>query len=164
MGQGQRGQGMGQGMMGWGTMRGRGMMMGHGMMACRAMHGMGPRACIRLMELADADDNGRVSPKEASQFWTQQLERYDANGDGSLSIEEFAQMHAAHTRPVMVDRFQFFDEDGDAKVTESELKTPFRRMLMIFSQDGDDEFDAQGDQTGMDYESEFDESRSAERQ
>ncbi len=120
------GRGMGPGMM-----MGRGIgrdMMGRSVMACRMMHGVGPRVCIRLMEMADADDNGQVSEQESAEFWRQQVEEYDADGDGSLSLEEFAKMHAAHTRPMMVDRFQFFDDDGDATVTLSELQAPFERM------------------------------------
>jgi len=111
-----------------GMMRGRmGMMHGRGM-GCGMMRGMGPRHCMRLMEKADADNNGRVSAEEASSFWAGEFKTYDANGDGNLSLEEFAAMHAAHTRPMMVDRFQFFDEDGDARVTEEELQKPFERM------------------------------------
>lgn len=142
MGEGMMGQGMmGQGMMSQGMgpgMMGRRMMRGHGMMACHRMHGMGPRACMRLMELADTDSDGNISKEEASNFWTQQLGKYDADDDGKLSIKEFAAMHAAHTRPMMVDRFQFFDEDGDAVVTESELQAPFIRMLRFMDRNRDD--------------------------
>ncbi len=123
-------RGMGPDMMGpgsgWGMRRGMGPgMMGRGW---GMMHGMGPGARLRLMEMADADEDGDVSPEEAANFWKQQVEKFDADGDGNLSLNEFAEMHAAHTRPMMVDRFQFFDDDGDAKVTLSELQVPFERM------------------------------------
>lgn len=136
------GTGMGPGM---GMMRGRGMgpgmmrgmgMMGRGM-GCGMMRGMGPRHCMRLMEMADSDNDGTVSAEEASSFWSGEFKAYDANGDGTLSLEEFATMHAAHTRPMMVDRFQFFDEDGDAGVTEDELQKPFERMRRFMGRAGD---------------------------
>lgn len=120
-GRGWRRHMMGPGMMGMGMMHGRGM-------GCGMMRGMGPRHCMRLMEMADANNDGRVSAEEASSFWAGEFKTYDANGDGSLSLEEFAAMHAAHARPMMVDRFQFFDDDGDAKVSEDELQKPFERM------------------------------------
>ncbi len=113
---------------GYGRGMGPGMMTGRSLMVCRMMHGAGPRMCVRLMEMADADEDGRVSEEEAADFWRQQVEEYDADGDGNLSLEEFAEMHAAHTRPMMVDRFQFFDDDGDATVSLSELQAPFERM------------------------------------
>ncbi|RIA55543.1 EF hand domain-containing protein [Dichotomicrobium thermohalophilum] len=136
------GYGMGPGMMGRGMMMHHGMtpgMMGRGMMGqgmwpgmmgrgWGMMHGMGPGARMRFKEMADADEDGRVSEEEAANFWKQQVQKFDADGDGNLSLQEFAEMHAAHTRPMMVDRFQFFDDDGDATVTLSELQAPFERM------------------------------------
>lgn len=124
-----RGRHMGQHMMGPGMMHGmRGMGMGRGMM--RGM-GMGPGWRMGMFEQVDANDDGRISADEAETFWTDQMETYDSDGDGTLSLEEFAEMHAAHTRPLTVDRFQAFDEDGDGKVTESELEAPSRRMVRM---------------------------------
>ncbi len=98
------------------------------MKGCRMMYGMRARGCVRLMEMADTDGDGNVSEEELANFWKQQVEEYDADGDGNLSLQEFATMHRAHTRPMMVDRFQFFDDDGDAMVTLSELQAPSERM------------------------------------
>jgi len=100
-------------------------MMGRGW---RMMDGMAPGARMRFMEMADADGDGNLSEEETATFWKQQVEKFDTDGDGDLSLQEFAEMHAAHTRPMMVDRFQFFDDDGDATVTLSELQAPFERM------------------------------------
>ncbi|MFP4537316.1 MAG: EF-hand domain-containing protein, partial [Dichotomicrobium sp.] len=93
--------------------------------------GMGPGWRMGMFEQVDANDDGRVSAEEAEAFWTEQMETYDSDGDGTLSLEEFAEMHAAHTRPMTVDRFQAFDEDGDGKVTKSELEAPSRRMVRM---------------------------------
>ena len=51
------------------------------------------------------------------------LKTYDTNGDGTLSLDEFQALYAAHTRTMMVRGFQMLDEDGDGKVTELEVTT-----------------------------------------
>src|SRR3989338_8642974 len=50
-----------------------------------------------------------------------ELKTYDTDANGTLSLEEFAVMHAAHTRPMTVRAFQMHDADGDAQVTEAEM-------------------------------------------
>jgi len=136
---------------GWsGQHRGPGAMMGHGMMPggmmgmMRRHHSgmmkggmMGRGMGMRMMEKADADGDGRVTSAEAANFRAEQIATYDTDGDGSLSLEEFSALHAAHTRPKMVDRFQAFDDDGDGKVTEAEMAAPFNRMLRYMDSDGD---------------------------
>jgi Ca2+-binding EF-hand superfamily protein len=49
------------------------------------------------------------------------LATYDTDANGTLSLDEFAVLHAAHMRPMMVRAFQMHDSDGDAQVTEAEL-------------------------------------------
>lgn len=131
---------------GWsGHHRGPGAMMGHGMMGMMRRHHsgmmkggmMGRGMGMRMMEKADADDDGRVTSAEAANFRAEQIATYDTDGDGSLSLEEFSALHAAQTRPMIVDRFQAFDDDGDGKVTEAEMAGPFNRMLRYMDSDGD---------------------------
>jgi Ca2+-binding EF-hand superfamily protein len=50
-----------------------------------------------------------------------ELKTYDTDANGTLSLDEFAVMHAAHTRPMTVRAFQMHDADGDAQVTEAEM-------------------------------------------
>lgn len=47
---------------------------------------------------------------------------HDGDGDGSLSLDEFADWHAQMMRETMVDRFQHLDADGDGKITGPELR------------------------------------------
>ena len=66
--------------------------------------------------------------------------KYDADGNGSLSLAEFETMHAAHVREATVDRFQVFDADGDGQVTADEIGAPADRMerMMRMWTDADD--------------------------
>ncbi|KNG95029.1 hypothetical protein ATO11_03930 [Pseudaestuariivita atlantica] len=113
---------MGGGMMGGGMMgadmKGQGMM-GQGMMMGDAGH---------FQSLFDANDDGTVTPEELRAGFLDALKTYDADGNGSLSLDEFDTMHAAHIRATTVDRFQAFDADGDGQVTAEEIAAPADRM------------------------------------
>ena len=52
----------------------------------------------------------------------------DADGNGTLSLDEFADLHAALIRESIVDRFQFLDDDGDGAVTAAEIAKPARLL------------------------------------
>jgi Ca2+-binding EF-hand superfamily protein len=71
-----------------------------------------------------------------------ELTTYDTDANGTLSLEEFAVMHAAHTRPMTVRAFQMHDADGDAQVTEAEMAAMAAMMEDHMSE-------RQGDMQGM---------------
>lgn len=56
------------------------------------------------------------------------LEKYDADGNGTLSIAEFEVAHSASIREAMVDRFQALDNDGDGQITADEITAQMGRM------------------------------------
>ena len=105
------------GMMGADMMGGD--MMGSGMMMGGADH---------LQTIFDADKDGTVTPEELRTGLLDALKTYDADGNGTLSLDEFETMHAAHIREMTVDRFQAFDADGDGQVTAEEIAAPAERM------------------------------------
>jgi hypothetical protein len=108
---------------------GRGGMMGGGMMGGGMMGGAG-----HLQELFDADEDGNVTPEELRTGLLESLGTYDADGNGSLSLEEFETMHSAHIRETTVDRFQAFDADGDGQISDEEMVAPadqMRRMMAV---------------------------------
>ena len=72
-----------------------------------------------------------------------ELKTYDTDANGTLSLDEFAAMHAAHTRPMTVGAFQMHDADGDAQVTEAEMATMAMMMQSLMSMQ-------QGGMPGMD--------------
>lgn len=125
-------------MMGGGAMHGGGMtgpggpsggmdnmpMMGGG----PSRMGMGNMPAMGMMAEFDTDEDGVVSSEELRTGLQNLHDEYDANGDGSLSLDEFEDLHSAQIREMMVDRFQFLDNDGDGRVTQDEMAAPADRM------------------------------------
>ncbi|MEO8686071.1 MAG: EF-hand domain-containing protein [Devosia sp.] len=100
---------------------GMGMMGGHdGMMGGRMGMMMGG-AQSYAMATFDTNKDGTLSPEEMTAGIQAELKTYDTDANGTLSLDEFAMMHAAHTRPMTVRAFQMHDADGDAQVTEVEM-------------------------------------------
>ena len=101
-----------------GGMMGNGMMGGGmGMMGGDMMGG----AQSYAMATFDTNKDGTLSPEEMTAGIKAEIKKYDTDANGSLSLEEFAVMHAAHTRQMTVRAFQMHDADGDAQVTEAEM-------------------------------------------
>ena len=101
------------GMMGGGTDMMGGMMSG----------GMGMMGGAQSYAMANFDTNkdGTLSSEEMTAGIQSELKTYDTDANGALSLDEFAIMHAAHTRSMTVRTFQMHDADGDAQVTEAEM-------------------------------------------
>jgi Ca2+-binding EF-hand superfamily protein len=137
---GTMGQGMGQGA---GMMGGHDGMMGGGM---GMMGGMMGGAQSYAMATFDANKDGILSPEEMTAGINAELKTYDTDGNGTLSLDEFALMHAAHMRPMTVRAFQMHDADGDAQVTEAELAA---MAAMMQSQMGDHQKQRPGMGQGM---------------
>lgn len=78
----------------------------------------------------DANDDGQTTPDELRAGLLGELNTYDADADGVLSLAEFETMHMAHIREKTVDRFQVFDADGDGRVTADEITQPAERMAL----------------------------------
>lgn len=114
-----------------GMMGGSGMMGQTGSMPGSTGMGMGRGMMFGMGADIDTDGDGRIGADELRAEMSQQLSRYDADGDGALSLEEFEALHAAMIRDATVDRFQFFDNDGDGSVTEAEMHAPVNRMSMM---------------------------------
>jgi len=99
---------------------GMGMMGGHDGMMGGSMGMMGGAQSYAMANF-DTNKDGTLSPEEMTAGIKAEIKKYDTDANGSLSLEEFAVMHAAHTRPMTVRAFQMHDADGDAKVTEAEM-------------------------------------------
>lgn len=77
----------------------------------------------------DANEDGDVSATELEHGLMEELQTFDADKNGSLSIAEFETLHAARIRKAMVDHFQHLDEDGDGSVTMNEMTAPAKMMM-----------------------------------
>ncbi len=93
---------------------------GMGMMDGGMMGGM-MGAQSYAMQTFDANKDGTLSPGEMAAGIQAELKNYDTGANGTLSLAEFAVMHADHMRPMTVRAFQMHDADGDAQVTEAEM-------------------------------------------
>ena len=99
---------------------GMGMMGGHDGMMGGSMGMMGGAQSYAMANF-DTNKDGTLSPEEMTAGIKAEIKKYDTDANGSLSLEEFAVMHADHTRPMTVRAFQMHDADGDAQVTEAEM-------------------------------------------
>ncbi len=97
-------------------------MMGGGMMSAMNSY---------AMRTFDANKDGTLTPEEMTAGMQAEIKTYDTDTSGSLSLAEFEEMHAAHTRTMMVRAFQMHDEDGDGQVTEAEMATMAAMMQMM---------------------------------
>ena len=123
-----------------GGMMGAGMDMMGGMMGAMMSGGMGMMGGAQSYAMANFDTNkdGTLSPQEMTAGIQSELKTYDTDANGTLSLDEFAIMHAAHTRPMTVCAFQMHDADGDAQVTEAEMATmaTMKQSMMAMQQGG----------------------------
>jgi Ca2+-binding EF-hand superfamily protein len=101
-------------------------------------HGMGPRFfAMQMMERYDANKDGKISQEEIDTNRTEWLQRFDTEKDGGLSLKEFEALWLEAHRGRMVREFQFFDRDGDGKVTLEEYKRPLTDLVRNHDRNGD---------------------------
>src|SRR5690242_10318646 len=80
-----------------------------------------------LFEQADANHDGKVTKAELDAYAADALKRFDKDGDGKLSLDEFQGLWLELTRPLEVRAFQFLDRNGEGKVTAEEMQRPLDR-------------------------------------
>jgi EF hand len=93
----------------------------------------------RLFEVFDVDQDGTLTQAEVDQARQNKLVEFDANGDGSLSLEEYQALWLDAMRERMVDQFQDHDDDGDGLVTVEEFSERYSRIVDRLDTDGDDQ-------------------------
>lgn len=91
--------------------------------------GPGPFGFVaKLFEEYDADGTGKISIDEVLTVRSDELKKYDKNGDGQLDLQEYEALWLDKHRERMVRSFQRFDRDGDAKVTPQEYNRDIERL------------------------------------
>ena len=92
-------------------------------------HKGGMRALEALLEQYDTDGDAALSQAELSEARAAQLRTHDADGNGTLNLEEYQALWLEAMREQMVDRFQRHDDDGNGEVTVEEFNEDFARLI-----------------------------------
>jgi hypothetical protein len=96
-------------------------------------HGIGHE----MIESVDTNKDGALSQDEIDAAIDARFAAFDADKNGSLSLQEFEALWAEITRPAAVRAFQFLDPDGDAAVAKSELDDRFGSLVSRFDRNDD---------------------------
>lgn len=91
-------------------------------------HGRGGPG-MSLLETFDTNNDGRVTQEEIDTYRQQQLARFDADGNGQLTLEEYQALWADAMRERMVRQFQAHDRDGDGNVTVEEFQERYAEVV-----------------------------------
>ena len=91
----------------------------------------------RLFETFDANQDGTLTQAEVDQARQAQLAEFDADGNGSLDLEEYQALWLDAMRERMVDQFQAHDDDGDGMVTAEEFGERFGAIVSRLDADDD---------------------------
>lgn len=94
----------------------------------------------QLLRALDADGDRVVTIEEARALQLDRLGRFDTDGDGTLSLDEFTPLFTEVTRTRMVNMYQYLDADGDGEVTEAEMLSPVQKLTQM-DLDGDGDVD-----------------------
>ena len=94
-------------------------------------------AAMEILHSIDADGDGKLTQAEIDRARNDRHSAHDADGDGSLGLEEFAGLWHETTHPLTVRAFQMLDTDGDAVVTRAEYDRPLARIVERLDRNGD---------------------------
>lgn len=90
-----------------------------------------------FMETYDANADGSVTQEEINAFRSERLAEFDADGNGSLNLEEYQALWLDAYRDRMVDNFQRHDDDGDGSVTVAEFGEEQARLVQKMDRNDD---------------------------
>lgn len=91
----------------------------------------------RLLEGYDSNGDGALTQAELDTGREHRRAQFDANVDGTLSLQEYQALWLAARRECMVDAFQALDADGDGLVTAVEFARPSQDMVAWLDRNGD---------------------------
>ena len=94
-------------------------------------------SAMEVFAAVDADSDGKLTQAEIDKFRNDRHAAHDANGDGNLSLEEFAGLWHETTRPLTVRAFQMLDTDGDAVIARAEYDRPLAGIVQRLDRDRD---------------------------
>lgn len=95
----------------------------------------------KLFHEHDMNQDGAVTQAEVNDVQSQKLAKFDADKNGTLSLQEFEGLWLERMRSRMVDGFQRLDEDGNGTVTSEEFLAPFSKIISRHDLDNDGDVD-----------------------
>jgi Ca2+-binding EF-hand superfamily protein len=90
-----------------------------------------------LAERYDANKDGKLSQEEIDSNRAQWLKDFDADKNGTLSLQEFQALWLKARNDDMVREFQDFDRDGNGQVALEEYQKPLGGMVAKMDRNGD---------------------------
>ena len=111
---------------------------GHGMGGhMGAGMGAGMGYGMDMMRELDPDGTGKIDLKALEQRRAERFNKFDANGDGKLTLEEYKTLCSDARNTSMVRRFQYHDRDGDGVIGQSDFVNAWGAHMKYMDRDGD---------------------------
>ncbi|GAB5378495.1 MAG: hypothetical protein AcusKO_49570 [Acuticoccus sp.] len=107
------------------------------------MRGRGPHGMMirEVMRQADTNNDEALTQAEVDTFIAGLVETADADGSGTITLEEFETIWLEMTRRPMVRAFQFLDTDGSAEIGDVEITERFGDMVAKMDRNDDGKLD-----------------------
>ena len=102
-----------------------------------SMGGMGGNHRMEMMERLDGNSDGKITMAEIMAYREQLFAEHDKDGNKAISLSEFEGIWMTQMRPMMVDKFQMMDDDGDGQITDAEVDQKMSRMMRWMDKDDD---------------------------
>lgn len=97
----------------------------------------GKRNGMKALKAFDNNNDGEITQAEVEQVQQARLAKFDTDGDGKLSLEEYQALWVDDMREHMADRFQELDNDGDTVVSSDEFMGRWQNMVSHLDQNDD---------------------------
>lgn len=98
---------------------------------------MGSNHRMEMLERIDANADGKITMAEITAHRDQLHAEHDKDGNNAISLSEFEGIWLSMMRPMMVDKFQMMDDDGDGQITDAEVDKKMNRMMRRMDKNDD---------------------------
>lgn len=95
----------------------------------KGMGGMGGSHRMEIIQKIDANADGKITMAEITAHRDQLHAEHDKDGNKAISLSEFEGIWLSMMRPMMVDKFQMMDDDGDGQITNAEVDKKMTWMM-----------------------------------
>lgn len=92
---------------------------------------------MEIIEQIDANADGKITMSEMVAHRDKLHTEHDKDGNKAISLSEFEGIWLSMMRPMMVDKFQMMDDDGDGQITDAEVDKKMSRIMRKMDKDED---------------------------